>query len=169
MKGITAIVYRSNTGFTARYAGLLARAAGIPAYDLSQRREQPARGSRILYMGWLCAGRIKGLSGARGRYDVRAVCAVGMARPDQEMEEKLRRMNHLGGLPLFYLRGGYAPGRVKGIYKAMIAPMAASMAKRPAQTEEQRETQQTLAQGADWVTPAQLDPVQIWLHAQRGG
>ena len=169
MKGITAIVYRSNTGFTARYAGLLARAAGIPAYDLAQRREQPARGSRILYMGWLCAGRIKGLSGARGRYDVRAVCAVGMARPDQEMEEKLRRMNHLGGLPLFYLRGGYAPGRVKGIYKAMIAPMAASIAKRPAQTEEQRETQQALAQGADWVTPDQLDPVQIWLHAQRGG
>ena len=169
MKGITAIVYRSNTGFTARYAGLLARAAGIPAYDLARKREQPARGSRVIAMGWLCAGRIKGLSAARGRYDVRAVCAVGMARPAPDLEEKLRRDNHLGGLPLFYLRGGYRPDRLKGFYRAMIAPMAAAIARRPAQTEEQQETQMALAHGADWVSPEQLDPVSTWLDAQRGG
>ena len=169
MKGITAIVYRSNTGFTARYAGLLARAAGIPAYDLDQRRELPARGSRVIYMGWLCAGRIKGLSAARGRFDLRAVCAVGMARPEREMEEKLRRSNHLGGLPLFYLRGGYRPDQVKGLYRAMIAPMAASITRKPAQTQEQQETQQALLHGADWTSRDQLDPVEIWLAAQRGG
>lgn len=169
MKGITAIVYCSNTGFTARYAGLLARAAGIPAYDLAQRRELPARGSRVIYMGWLCAGRMKGLSSARGRFDVRAVCAVGMARPESIQEEKLRRSNHLGGLPLFYLRGGYRPDQVKGIYRAMIAPIAASITRRPAQTQEQRETQEALLHGADWVSRDQLGPVEIWLAAQRGG
>ena len=169
MKGITAIVYRSNSGFTARYAGMLARAAGIPAYDLAQWGDQAPRGSRVIAMGWLCAGRIKGLSSARGRYDVRAVCAVGMAQLTPELEDKLRRDNHLGGLPLFYLRGGYRPDRIKGIYRAMMAPMIAAITRRPARTEEEAQTQEALIHGADWFSPAQLTPVQTWLDAQRGG
>ena len=48
MKKLTAIVYTSHTGFTKRYAGMLARASGIPAYDLSQRKELPAPGSGVL-------------------------------------------------------------------------------------------------------------------------
>ena len=56
MKKLTAIVYTSHTGFTRRYAGMLARASGIPAYDLSQRRELPAPGSAVLYLGWPAPG-----------------------------------------------------------------------------------------------------------------
>lgn len=47
---------------------------------------------------------------------------MGMAA---EVEEaKLRRDNRLEGVPLFYLRGGYAPEKLTGFYRAMMAPMA---------------------------------------------
>ena len=77
---------------------------------------------QVIYLGWLCAGGIKGLKGARRRFRTAAVCAVGMAA---EVEEaKLRRDNRLEGVPLFYLRGGYAPEKLTGFYRAMMAPMA---------------------------------------------
>ena len=124
MKKLTAIVYTSHTGFTRRYAGMLARASGIPAYDLSQRRELPAPGSAVLYLGWLCAGRIQGLSQARRRWEVRAVCAVGLAPMPPEGVDGLAAAHRLGGIPLFYLRGGYSPGRVRGVYRLMMRPDA---------------------------------------------
>lgn len=101
-----AIVYTSQTGFTARYAALLAERTGLPCRPLKEAAALP-RGTAVIYLGWLCAGGIKGLKEARRRFRMAAVCAVGMAA---EVEEaKLRRDNRLEGVPLFYLRGGYAP------------------------------------------------------------
>ena len=161
MKKLTAIVYTSHTGFTRRYAGMLARASGIPAYDLSQRRELPAPGSAVLYLGWLCAGGIKGLKEARRRFRTAAVCAVGMAA---EVEEaKLRRDNRLEGVPLFYLRGGYAPEKLTGFYRAMMAPMARLVSRAPAETEADRAMRDAFRDGGDWVSPERLAPVLAWL------
>ena len=107
-----AIVYTSQTGFTARYAALLAERTGLPCRPLKEAAALP-RGTAVIYLGWLCAGGIKGLKGARRRFRTAAVCAVGMAA---EVEEaKLRRDNRLEGVPLFYLRGGYAPEKLTAI------------------------------------------------------
>ena len=115
-----AIVYTSQTGFTARYAALLAERTGLPCRPLKEAAALP-RGTAVIYLGWLCAGGIKGLKGARRRFRTAAVCAVGMAA---EVEEaKLRRDNRLEGVPLFYLRGGYAPEKLTGFYRAMMAPI----------------------------------------------
>ena len=162
MKKLTAIVYTSHTGFTRRYAGMLARASGIPAYDLSQRRELPAPGSAVLYLGWLCAGRIQGLSQARRRWEVRAICAVGLAPMPPEGVDGLAAAHRLGGIPLFYLRGGYAPGRVRGVYRLMMRPMLHMTAK--SQEPEQRVLHTVLLQGGDFTSEKQLSPVLTWLE-----
>lgn len=162
MKKLTAIVYTSHTGFTKRYAGMLARASGIPAYDLSQRKELPALGSGVLYLGWLCAGRIQGLAQARKRWEVQAVCAVGLAPMPPEGVEGLAAAHRLGSTPLFYLRGGYAPDRVRGMYRLMMQPMLRMTAK--SQEPEQRVMHTVLVQGGDFTSEKLLSPVLTWLE-----
>ena len=151
-----AIVYTSQTGFTARYAALLAERTGLPCRPLKEAAALP-RGTAVIYLGWLCAGGIKGLKGARRRFRTAAVCAVGMAA---EVEEaKLRRDNRLEGVPLFYLRGGYAPERLTGLYRPMMSLMSRMVSKASAEDEGARAMQEAFAKGGDWVSAEQLSPV----------
>ena len=143
-----AIVYTSQTGFTARYAALLAERTGLPCRPLKEAAALP-RGTAVIYLGWLCAGGIKGLKGARRRFRTAAVCAVGMAA---EVEEaKLRRDN------------GYAPEKLTGFYRAMMAPMARLVSRAPAETEADRAMRDAFRDGGDWVSPERLAPVLAWL------
>ena len=114
---VSAIVYTSNTGFTAQYATLLSHQTGLPLHQLKECTLP--QGTQVLYLGWLCAGKVQGLKKAAARFRVEAVCAVGMA-PECD-PAKLVGDNHCNGLPLFYLRGGYTPARVRGKYKMMMA------------------------------------------------
>lgn len=155
-----AIVYTSQTGFTAWYAALLAERTGLPCRPLKEAAALP-RGTAVIYLGWLCAGGIKGLKEARRRFRTAAVCAVGMAA---EVEEaKLRRDNRLEGVPLFYLRGGYAPEKLTGFYRAMMAPMARLVSRAPAETETDRAMRDAFRDGGNWVSPERLAPVLAWL------
>lgn len=158
-----AIVYTSATGFTARYAQLLSARTGLPCLTLEQAKELP-RGTGSLYLGWLCAGGIKGLKKARGRLDVRAACAVGMAPASPEMEKKLVGQNRLEGLPFFYLRGGYAPKKLPGPYKLMMAPMAKAVTGHPPRDENEAAMQEAFRHGGDWVDEGALAPVLSWLE-----
>ncbi|MBM6938929.1 hypothetical protein H7U37_10395 [Pseudoflavonifractor phocaeensis] len=158
-----AILYTSHTGFTARYAALLARMARIPAYDLGDRRERLPRGTPVLYMGWLCAGKIQGLDRARRQYRVLGVCAVGMAPPDSGQTQTLQRKNNWADLPFFYLRGGYDHQKVRGVYRLMMSAMGKVMAKKAGQDPEARQLLEIMENGADWVTPQALEPVAAWL------
>lgn len=111
-----AIVYTSNTGYTARYAQLLGQKTGLPVHALSDKGAQPGAGTPVLYLGWLMAGQIKGYQKAARRYTVCAVCGVGMGAPNGQLEE-VRKANSLPPeLPAFILQGGIrpdpAPGRV---------------------------------------------------------
>ena len=74
---VSAIVYTSNTGFTAQYATLLSHQTGLPLYRLEEC-DLPGS-TQVLFLGWLCAGKIQGLKGAMGRFQVAGICAVGMA------------------------------------------------------------------------------------------
>lgn len=161
---VTAVLFTSNTGFTAKYARLLAQASGIPAYDMSEKKELPPWGASVLYLGWLCAGTIKGFSSARKRYQIQAVCAVGMAPAESGQSEKLSGSNHLGNTPLFYLRGGFAPEKLTGVLKVMMGFMARAVAKAPAETEADREQQAALVSGGNWVSTEALEPVLAWLE-----
>lgn len=163
---VNAIVYTSATGFTRRYAQLLAQTTGLPAYALSDPAGPPA-GTKVLYLGWLRAGAVRGLKGARSRWTPAAVCAVGMAPPEGVDAEGLARRNGLEGAPLFYLRGGYAPERVKGLSRAMMAVMTRSVRWSAAKGDPQAEAMlPVLLHGADWVDRESLRPVLDWLGTE---
>ena len=155
---VSAIVYTSNTGFTAQYATLLSHQTGLPLHQLKECTLP--QGTQVLYLGWLCAGKVQGLKKAAARFRVEAVCAVGMA-PECD-PAKLVGDNHCNGLPLFYLRGGYTPARVRGKYKMMMAMMKAILSKKT--DPQSREALEAMKRGADWVSVPQLEPVLNWLR-----
>ena len=164
MRNISAIVYTSGTGFTRRYAQMLSRASAIPAYDLEDGRSAPADGTRVIYLGWLWAGQIKGLSKARKRWAVEAVCAVGMA-PDYPLE-KLAQENKTGSLPLFFVQGGYAPEKLRGLNKIMMRAMTKQMTKKPPKDEAEAGMQKLFLHGGDFVSEDRLAPLLSWLREE---
>ena len=51
---ISAIVYTSNSGYTAEYARLLGQATGLPVNDLRQVHT-PQPDEEVIFLGWLMA------------------------------------------------------------------------------------------------------------------
>ena len=124
-----AIVYRSNTGYTRQYALILGRKTGLPVYALEEAPAGLPRGKRIIYLGWLMAGKVQGYAKAAKQYQIAAVCGVGMGATGSQMQD-LRKANALpDGLPVFTLQGGFDLSRLHGVYKLMMTIMAKTAGK----------------------------------------
>ena len=81
---MNAIIYTTNTGSTESYAKLLAQKTGLPAYSLAEAKKRVLAGAEVIYLGWIMAGSVKGYAEAAKRYQLRAVCGVGMGRPERK-------------------------------------------------------------------------------------
>lgn len=77
-----AIIYTTNTGSTRQYAKLLAQETGLPAYSFAEAKKRVFAGAEVVYLGWIMAGSVKGYVGAAKKYQVRAVCGVGMGKQE---------------------------------------------------------------------------------------
>lgn len=166
MGKIDAIVYMSNAGHTRRYAELLAKETGLAVYELKEASKAVAKGSCVIYMGWLLGGSIKGYKEAKAKYDVKAVCAVGMA-PNGSQINDVYKMNSIAeGTHVFTLQGGFDNESLHGIYKLMMgfAGKAAkkNLAKKKHLSEEDRQMLEMFANGKDSVSVENLAPVLDW-------
>lgn len=157
-----AIVYASNTGFTERYARMLGDRTGLPVYDMAGS-SLPGPGTEIVYLGWLMAGNVKGLSRAAKRWKLRSIAAVGMS-PDGMWDRKSVRRYE--GTQVFYLQGGLAPDRLGGLHRLMIGMAARGLEK--ARGEHVDEMRRAFAQGCDLVDAGQLEPLLAWLGGNDG-
>ena len=99
-----AIVYTSNTGYTRQYAKLLGDKTGLPVYSLDEAGAKLPPTTSILYLGWLMAGKVQGYAKAAKRYQIEALCGVGMGATGSQIQE-LRKANGLpAALPVFTSR-----------------------------------------------------------------
>ena len=165
----TAIVYTSNTGYTAEYAHLLGQGTGLPVYALSEAAEKLNSGEAILYLGWLMAGKVQGYGKAAKRYSICAVCGVGMGATGSQMED-VRKTNALpASLPLFTLQGGFDMAKLHGIYKFMMTVIAKTMGKRLAvkadRTAEEDHMLELLTHGGSCVREEHLKDVLAWYES----
>ena len=165
----TAIVYTSNTGYTAEYARLLGQGTGLPVYALSEAAEKLNSGAAIVYLGWLMAGKVQGYGKAAKRYSICAVCGVGMGATGSQMED-VRKTNALpASLPLFTLQGGFDMAKLHGIYKFMMTVMAKTMGKRLAvkadRTAEEDRMLELLTHGGSCVREEHLKDVLAWYES----
>lgn len=162
----TAIVYTSNTGFTAEYASLLGGETGLPVYALEDAKKSLPKNSPILYLGWLAAGKVQGYDKAVTNFDIQALCAVGMTRSGSQMEDVKKSNDLPEGLPLFTLQGGFDLKKLRGVYKLMMSVMSKMVAKKLAakseRTPDEEDTLDLFQNGGSRVSLENLKPVLEW-------
>ncbi|NLL45821.1 MAG: hypothetical protein GX250_03300 [Clostridiales bacterium] len=156
MKMIRAIVYESNTGFTKKYAELLSAQTGLPCYSLSENKVNG--GDSIIYLGWLCAGKIKGYAKASKNFNIRAVAGVGLRGQDAEALSQLIEQNNTGATPAFYLQGGVDIQRLRGLNKIILKAAVKAMAGKDGNPE----SKDTLYSYKDYVSPDNLRGLLSW-------
>ena len=165
-----AMVYTSQTGFTQRYAQLLSQQVGVPAYSVKEAAGALPRESEIFYMGPIVAGGLKGLEKIMHRYTIRGAALVGMnpvGNGELWTEASINGGYSDGGARIFYLRGGYAPERIKGFTRLLMRQMARSvnkkiLAKGDQATDQDREMLELFQKGGDFVRPENLAEIVRW-------
>ncbi|MGN1002137.1 MAG: hypothetical protein ACI4PC_05150 [Oscillospiraceae bacterium] len=161
-----AIVYTSNTGYTEQYAKLLGGKTGLPVYALSEAGGRLAPGTRVLYLGWLMAGKVQGYSKAKKQYRVEALCGVGMGATGSQLQD-LRKANAIpGDCPVFTMQGGFDMSRLRGVYKLMMTLMAKTAGKRLAEKKDRTPEEESmlglLTHGGSYVCEENLAAVLDW-------
>ena len=167
-----AIVFTSNTGYTAQYAGLLAKKTGLRAYTLDEAEEKLEKGETVIYMGWIMAGKIQGLLKAVKRYQIAAVCGVGM-NPTGSQLPMVRQANGLGeSMPLFTLQGGLNMDKLHGFKKLILKIMGGSIGKqlmaKQDRTPEEDAILDMFRNGGDRVSMQNLKDVVAWYEQETG-
>ncbi len=127
---IKAIVYKSNTGFTKKYAELLSTETSLPHYSIEESDKHLQKDDKIIFLGCIMAGSIKGLRKAKQRYNIRAAAGVGMTEPSAEYLATLRKTNRLESMPCFYLRGGFDIDKLHGLSRLILSAANSAAAKK---------------------------------------
>lgn len=166
----TVIVYTSNTGYTAEYAKILGRKTGLPVYDFAEVGKKLAKGTAIIYLGWLMAGQVKGYKKANKRYHICAVCAVGMCPVDSEMQD-VRKTNAVpGSTPVFTLQGGFDLNKLTGVYKLMMTVMKKTLEKglsdKADRTADEDVMLDMLTNGGSRVSEENLEGILAWYREE---
>ena len=161
-----AIVYTSNTGYTAEYASLLGRETGLPVYSLEKALKNVALGTEVIYLGWLMASFIRGYDKAAKRFKICAVCGVGTGENGSQHPEVRKNNKISGDVPLFTLRGGLDMNKLKGLYKFMmnivVKKLADDLYQKEQRTAEEEVTLGLLVHGGNCVSAENLAPVIDW-------
>ncbi|MGI6280422.1 MAG: hypothetical protein ACOYJS_07700 [Acutalibacteraceae bacterium] len=164
---IAAVVFTSNTGFTKRYAEIIGKEKDLPVYPYDEAVSKIPAGSAIVYLGWLRAGSIVGYKRASKRFNIKAVCGVGMAENGSQIES-VKKINRLPeGLPLFILQGGFDMDKLKGLNKFAMKVMAGtvgkSLAKKENRSPEEEDMLALLQNGGDRVSIQNLTEFSAWM------
>ncbi len=165
-KMIKAIVYKSEAGHTKKYAELLGEKIDLPVYELKTAVKKLPKNTEIIYLGWLMAGAVKGYKNGEKRFDIKAVCGVGMSGSDTQLAD-MRKANHFpAGLPVFYLQGGFETEKLHGIYKLMMQTMKKTVGKglsdKQNRTPEEDGMLDLMLHGGDMVSADNLTKLLAW-------
>ena len=164
-----AIVYTTNTGSAKRYAELLGNETGLPVYALREAEKTLLPGTKIIYLGWIRAGSVQGYRAA-GRFDVQAVCAVGMGRTGTQ-EALVRQKTAIPeNIPLFTLQGNFNVKKLRGLYRLMMAAMVKTAGKalseKEDRTEDEADMLDMMLHGGERVKRQNLNAVLDWYKTQ---
>lgn len=148
-----AIIYRSGTGFTERYAKALSEKTGLPAYPLKAAKKEVERGAEVIYLGWVFANKITDFKKAAKHWNIAAVGAVGM-NPQCDANTQLIQQANNPQCPLFYLRGGLDVVRLKSMQKWTLGMVRKGLEKE--NKPEYAEAIALLKQGGDFYSEENL-------------
>ncbi len=159
------IVYESKTGFTKKYADMLAAKTKLKVFRIKEFLKTHQE-EEIIFLGWMKVGKIQGLDKLR-RHTIIAVCGSGTGRTAEPDTETVIARNKLEGIPFFYLRGGCHPLKeMRGWDKIMLSMFVKMLKSRKDKDEKQEEAISIIENGFDGVKEENLMPVMHWLCAR---
>lgn len=165
----TAIIYTSNTGYTAEYANMLGKIINLPVCTLSEASRKVKKGSPVIYMGWLMAGQVKEYKKAAKAYEICAVCAVGMGSTGSQIDDIRKTNNIPDSTSVFSLQGGFDIKKLNGVYKLMMTTMIKTVGKKLAakadRTPDEDKMLDLLMNGGSCVSEENLSDVLNWYRS----
>ena len=162
-----AIVYTSNTGFTKEYAEMLKCKLSLPLYELSCAKKELAKGTEIIYMGWLFASSVKGYKNATKRFKIKAVCGIGLADTGSLLKEVRKAISLPDDIPLFTIQGGMRLSKLKGINKSMIKMLTKVFVNKKNPTADDKRMVELLTTEASYVKEENLAAFLQWYEYQK--
>ena len=168
---MNAILYTTNTGSTERYAKLLAQETGLPVCSLAEAKTAVPAGAEVIYLGWIMASSVKGYAAAAKRYNVRAVCGVGMGQTGTQLKE-VREKNHIPeNTALFTLQGNFDVKKLHGVYRAMMDVMVKTVGKalenKADRTPDEDDMLGMMLTGSERVKAENLSAVLEWYEGAK--
>ena len=163
----TAIVYTSGTGHTRQYALLLSEQIGLPACSLEEAGSQLSGGSPVIYLGWLHASHVKGYAKAARRFDLRAVCAVGLCDTGTLTDQVRKATSIPEGIPLFTLQGGIDRSRLKGMDKLMISMLTKGLSSQKQRSAQDERMLELLSRDESYVSLENIAEVLRWYREEQ--
>lgn len=168
---LKAIVYVSSTGFTERYAKMLSKEIGIPAYPLTDVQNHINEGDGIIFMGWVNDHKVVGYKKAAKLYSIIAVCAVGMTSYSFDRTIEVRDKNGIEDAEVFWLQGGFDKSKLSFFMKIFVkigTPALIKGLSKKAEskglTYDEEEALEIFKNGGDFVSMENLNPVLDWIR-----
>lgn len=163
-----AIIYTSNSGYTKEYADLLAEKTGLPVFSSKIAKKKVPAGTKVIYLGWIMASNVKGYKKMSRKYDICAVCAVGMGGTGTQMKEVRKASNIAETVELFTLQGGFDIKKLHGMYKLMMNMMVKTagkgLAEKQDRTADEEDMLQMMLHGGNHVCEENLQEVLKWFE-----
>lgn len=157
-----AIVYESNAGSTKRYAKMLGTLLNLPVYERKEAKAALLKGTKIIYLGWVMAGKIKGYAEALKVYEISAVCAVGMAETNTKETEIREKNNVSSHVEVFTLQGNFNVDTLHGVFKVMMKTIKKALTKKSNRTEEEQQMFEQMTSENDYVCEENLQSIISW-------
>ena len=145
-----AIIYKSKTGHTERYAKMLSKELNIPCY--SYKDAKVSENDEVIFLSYIYASKIMGLSKILKKYNVKVVIAVGALAYSIDYLNTLKDANNIK-LPFFYLRGGIDYSKLNFFFRKFLPVIGKDIAK------DDKELLNLFKNGGDFVTKDNLNEV----------
>ena len=143
-------MYKSKTGHTERYAKMLSEELDIPCYSYKEAKVND--NDEVIFLSYIYASKIMGLSKVLNKYNVKVIIAVGALAYSKDYVNTLKQTNNIDK-PFFYLRGGIDYSKLNFIFRKFLPIIGKDIAK------DDKELLNLFNNGGDFVTKDNLKDV----------
>ena len=140
-------------------------------YSLAEAKKRVFAGAEVIYLGWIMAGSVKGYAEAAKRYQVRAVCAIGMGQTGTQTDSVRKKSTVPANISLFTLQGNFDVKKLHGVYRLMMEIMVKTagkaLAEKKDRTPDEDDMLDMILHGGERVKAENLSAVLDWFSAQQ--
>ena len=165
----TVVIYNSQTGFTKRYAGWIAEAAGADCLELAAAKKKNLDAyEAIVFGGWACAGSISKLGWFKNNVSkwtgkkLIVFCVGGSPIDNPEIEQFLRqnlKEPEFRNVSAFYCPGGFNYEKMSAPSRLMMKMFIKTLQAKKDKTEAERVMVKMISSSYDIADKKYIEPI----------